>query len=163
MRAAYRAMMRRQGAGFSHNIAMICLYRQPPGGTFADERMRLAGTDGQYVPGLARFPGDPRARVTSRRDAERKVTANGDTIKGGAVGLRERGISSPAQGQTDTEKYVPTDAEKYWVPKMAEEMVRRVKDASGSAEARARAAEAQAATLAAEDFKHAKAEAATRV
>lgn len=68
-------------------MAMIIASRRAPGTDRTDERWRLTHDPeaharglkgpGKYQPGLARFPGDPQAVVSSRGDAERVCKKNG--------------------------------------------------------------------------------------
>jgi hypothetical protein len=76
--------------GSSHNMAMILASGKAPGSDRTDERWRLTRDPeaharglkgpGKYQPGLARFPGDPEAVVSSRGDAERVAKKRGWTI-----------------------------------------------------------------------------------
>lgn len=72
------ASSRRKGQ--SHNFAIIAASQRCPGIPMRDERMRLSqdarrmgvrGASGKYQGALARFPGDPRAFVSSMAEARR--------------------------------------------------------------------------------------------
>ena len=74
------------GRGESHNIAEIVASGKPPGMDLKDERWRLGDEraewgkevpKGKYQSGLARYPGDPEAFVSSRADARRLAQKRG--------------------------------------------------------------------------------------
>lgn len=79
-----------RSAGESHSIALMLAARQAPGTDRTDERWqgqkdpeahaRGLKMTGKYQPGLARYPGDPRAIVSSRAEARKVAERAGWTI-----------------------------------------------------------------------------------
>lgn len=81
--------------GESHNMALMLACRQAPGMNKADERLRLAGPNGSYQAGLARYRGDPEAFVTSRADLNRKMQASGVVAADGPTGVKTGDVPAP--------------------------------------------------------------------
>lgn len=99
---AQRALYRKSVAkGNTHSFALMCATQCPPGGVFADERWRLSDESksfrrnvppGKYQTGLARYPGDPQAFVSSRSEAKKVAAKRGLTVTD-----RPANHDSPAQ------------------------------------------------------------------
>jgi len=91
-REHYRRCRRK---GTSRALARILASGKAPGTDRTDERWRLQRDPeayarglrctGKYQPGLARFPGDPEAVVSSRAEARKVVDKNGWKIQDGPV------------------------------------------------------------------------------
>lgn len=88
--------------GQSHNMGIVLASRQAPGSNRADERVLARGVNGKYQSGLARYPGDPQAYVTSvtgpHSDFARKLDEQGKVL----VGDGPRGVKSEAMPEASS-------------------------------------------------------------
>lgn len=118
VQAAYERMRRR---GESHSIAEMLATRTSPGGVTDDSFMRELSRNNQfaripqvrencikrlreaggspvgkeYVPGLARFPNDPEAWVSSKSEMVKKIESRGWTCDGDVKVKRAEGCHDP--------------------------------------------------------------------
>ena len=98
--------LRARSKGTGHNLAIIIASRAAPAmdrqderwGTKRDPEAQARGINavGKYQAGLARFPGDPQAVVSSRGDARRVAEKNGWTIS--------KGPNNEGQGSTQSRR-----------------------------------------------------------
>lgn len=102
--AQMRIYRRVRADGTSHRLAMVLALRKPPRANRRDERWRCTDESksfrravpaGKYQAGLARYPGDPEAFVSSMSEARRVAERRGLQISDEPTNARTARQSEP--------------------------------------------------------------------